>query len=313
MINVDSISKHFGDLKALDEVSFEVEKGEILGFLGPNGAGKTTMMRILTCFTSPTAGRSTVGGFDVVRDSMEVRKRIGYLPEHPPLYDDMTVSSFLEFVADIKNVPSFSKERQIEKVVEECGLADVYGRLIANISKGYKQRVALAQALIHDPPVLILDEPTVGLDPNQIKEIREHIKDLAGERTIILSTHILPEVTMTCDRVVIIDEGKIVAEDSQEALSRGLSETEKIHVELTDFSSSQEVVSGFEEMEGVIGILEEDEEEFRIEAERDSDVKRRLAPFIVERDWTLLEMRGLEKSLEDVFVELTTREEAEIE
>ncbi len=310
MLEVDNISKHYGDLKALDEVSFEVEKGEILGFLGPNGAGKTTMMRILTCFTSPTDGKSTVGGFDVVKDSMEVRKRIGYLPEHPPLYDNMTVSAFLKFAADIKGVPSSSRERQIEKVVEECGLEDVFGRLIENISKGYKQRVALAQALIHDPPVLILDEPTVGLDPNQIKEIRDHIKDLAGERTIILSTHILPEVTMTCDRVVIIDEGKIVAQDSQEALSRGLSETEKIYVELEDFSSSEEVTSEFKEMDGVLDIAK-DREGFTIETEKDTEVKRRIAPFIVQKDWTLLEMRIIEKSLEDVFVELTTKEETE--
>ena len=220
MIEVDRLTKRYGNLKAVDEVSFQVEKGEILGFLGPNGAGKTTTMRILTCFLPATEGTARVAGYDVFEDAMEVKRRIGYLPEHPPLYDEMTVDGYLKFVARIKGVAPEDRKRRLQEVKETVRIEGYGRKLIKHLSKGFKQRVGLAQALIHDPEVLILDEPTVGLDPNQIKEVRELIKSLSGNHTIILSTHILPEVSMTCQRVVIISDGKIVAVDTPENLTR---------------------------------------------------------------------------------------------
>jgi len=214
LIEVKDLTKTFGERNAVDHVSFVVNKGEILGFLGPNGAGKTTTMRILTGFLPATSGTARVAGFDVFNDSLEVRKRIGYLPENPPLYMDMTVSSYLDFVARIKNVPAERRKARIDDAMEKTNIQDKRHELIKRLSRGYKQRVGLAQALVHDPEVIILDEPTVGLDPKQIIEVRHLIKGLAGSHTIILSTHILPEVSMTCDRVVIINRGRIAAIDT---------------------------------------------------------------------------------------------------
>ena len=221
MIEVRNLTKRYGDLTAVRDVSFTVAKGEVLGFLGPNGAGKTTTMRIVTGYMPASEGTVTVDGFDVFENSFEVRKRIGYLPENPPLYGDMSVEAFLRFVAKIKGVAKAALDEATTRVLETCGLTHVRGRLTANLSKGYRQRVGLAQALIHDPPVLVLDEPTIGLDPRQIIEIRSLIRHLAGSRTVILSTHILPEVAQICEKVVILSDGRVVLEDRLENLTRG--------------------------------------------------------------------------------------------
>jgi gliding motility-associated transport system ATP-binding protein len=223
MIEVRDLTKRYGDLVAVDQVSFTAKKGEILGFLGPNGAGKTTTMRIITGFLPATSGTVEVDGFDIFEQSHEVRKRIGYLPENPPLYNDMTVSGYLEFVGRIKGIPRGNLDEATERVVETCGLAKVTRRVLGHLSKGFRQRVGLAQALIHNPPVLVLDEPTIGLDPRQIIEIRTLIRELSSERTVILSTHILPEVAQLCQKVVIINEGRIAVEDLIENLTRDLS------------------------------------------------------------------------------------------
>ena len=219
MIKVEGLTKRYGDVTAIEDLSFQVEKGEIVGFLGPNGAGKTTTMRIITGFLPSTDGTVSVAGHDIFEKPMEVKKKIGYLPEHPPLYADMTVAGYLKFVSKIKGVPRSARADAIDRMVERCGLKDVRKKIIGKLSKGYRQRVGLAQAMIHDPEVLILDEPTIGLDPKQIIEIRELVKSLAGDQTIILSTHILPEVTMICQRCLVINQGRIVADDSLEALT----------------------------------------------------------------------------------------------
>ena len=222
MIKVEGLTKRYARTVAVDNISFEVEKGTIVGFLGPNGAGKTTTMRVLTCFLPPTAGTASVAGFDVLENPMEVKKRIGYLPETPPLYPEMEVSEYLKFVGQLKGISSADIAKRVDQVVGRCAVGDVRNKLIGKLSKGYRQRVGLAQAIIHNPEVLILDEPTSGLDPKQIIEIRELLKSLAGEHTIILSTHILPEVEHTCERVIIINEGKLVAIDSVANLTNRL-------------------------------------------------------------------------------------------
>ena len=223
MLEVRNLTKRYGDIVAVRDVSFSASQGQILGFLGPNGAGKTTTMRILTGFLPATSGTAKVAGFDVFTESAEVRRRIGYLPENPPLYNDMTTSGFLRFVARIKGMPKAAIEDAIDRVVSTCGLESVRDRLLGHLSKGFRQRVGLAQALIHDPPVLVLDEPTIGLDPRQIIEIRSLIRQLAGQRTVILSTHILPEVSQICEKVVIINEGRVVLEQDMATLARGAS------------------------------------------------------------------------------------------
>ena len=232
MIKVEGLTKRYGDVTAVEDISFQVEKGEIVGFLGPNGAGKTTTMRIITGFLPSTEGTVAVSGFDIFEKPMEVKKRIGYLPEHPPVYGDMTVGGYLKFVAKIRGVPRSSRAEAMDRVMARCGLKEARNTIIGKLSKGYKQRVGLAQAMIHDPEVLILDEPTIGLDPKQIIGIRELVKSLAGEQTIILSTHILPEVTMICQRCLIIDQGRIVADDSLESLTAQES-LENVFLKLT--------------------------------------------------------------------------------
>jgi len=223
MLEVRNLTKRYGDIVAVDDVSFSANQGQVLGFLGPNGAGKTTTMRILTGFLPATSGTAKVAGFDVFAESAEVRRRIGYLPESPPLYNEMTTEAFLRFVARIKGVPRAAIEDALDRVLNACGLEDVRERLLGHLSKGFRQRAGLAQALIHDPPVLVLDEPTIGLDPIQIKEIRTLIRQLAGQRTVILSTHILPEVSQICEKVVIIHEGRVVLEESMATLGSGAS------------------------------------------------------------------------------------------
>ncbi len=312
MIEVDRLTKRYGNLKAVDEVSFQVEKGEILGFLGPNGAGKTTTMRILTCFLPATEGTARVAGYDVFENAMEVKRRIGYLPEHPPLYDEMTVDGYLKFVARIKGIAPEDRKRRLQEVKETVRI-DGYGKkLIKHLSKGFKQRVGLAQALIHDPEVLILDEPTVGLDPNQIKEVRELIKSLSGNHTIILSTHILPEVSMTCQRVVIISDGKIVAVDTPENLTRQQQGAAHIYMEAR--GSDLEVQQRLHQIEGVLSVEsrplgEGEASSYRIETELKQDVRGRIARSVIEGGFELLEFRSLQLSLEEVFTQLTTQEE----
>ena len=312
MIEVDRLTKRYGNLKAVDEVSFQVEKGEILGFLGPNGAGKTTTMRILTCFLPATEGTARVAGYDVFENAMDVKRRIGYLPEHPPLYDEMTVDGYLQFVARIKGVAPEDRKRRLREVKETVRIGGYGKKLIKHLSKGFKQRVGLAQALIHDPEVLILDEPTVGLDPNQIKEVRELIKSLSGNHTIILSTHILPEVSMTCQRVVIISDGKIVAVDTPENLTRQQQGAAHIYMEAR--GSDVEVQRRLHQIEGVLSVVsrplgEGEVFSHRIETELKQDVRGRIARSVIEEGFELLEFRSLQLSLEEVFTQLTTQEE----
>lgn len=313
MITVKGVSKNFGRVKAVDNVSFEVRKGEILGFLGPNGAGKTTTMRILTCFLPPTEGTASVAGHDIFREPLAVKRRIGYLPETPPLYPEMTVIDYLNFVARIKGVAGPRIKDRVDKVVETCAVSEVEGQLIGKLSKGYRQRVGLAQALIHDPEVLILDEPTAGLDPKQIIETRELIKGLAGQHTIILSTHILPEVSMTCERVVIINKGRVVAEDTPDALTARLQGSQVLSVTV---EGTEEAV--FQKVSSISGVTRVDSRPadngvttFLIETAQGQDVRRDLARAVVESGFGLLELKHVGMSLEDIYLQLTTSEEPE--
>jgi len=316
VIEVEHLSKVYSGRKAVDDVSFNVGKGEVLGFLGPNGAGKTTTMRILTCYMPSTEGTARIAGFDVFEQSLEVRKRIGYLPETPPIYPEMSVESYLGFVARIKDTPSNRRTQQVGKVIEECSLGDVRHRIIGRLSKGYKQRVGLAQALLNDPEVLILDEPTIGLDPRQIHEVRSLIKGLAPARTVILSTHILPEVSMTCNRVVIINKGKVVAMDTPEGLAAQMKGAERIA--LTVAGPAEAVRAKILAIEDVFSVAVADggpaaAPSFTVECRLHSDLRPVLARAMVAEGWDLLEMRGVSLSLEDVFINLTTQEPGEAE
>ncbi len=311
MIEVEHVTKVFSGRKAVDDVSFKVEKGEILGFLGPNGAGKTTTMRILTCYMPSTEGTARIAGYDVFEDSIEVRKRIGYLPENPPIYPEMTVDSYLNFVARIKGARSNRRKALVDEAVGMCDLGDVRRRVIGRLSKGYKQRVGLAQALLNNPEVLILDEPTLGLDPKQIHEVRSLIKSLAGTHTVILSTHILPEVSMTCNRVVIINKGKVVAMDTPEGLAHQMKGAERIS--LTVDGPMEAVRDKLQSMEGVLSVQASGGADgipsvFTVECRLGSDLRRHLAAAVVSQGWGLLELRGISMSLEDVFINLVTQE-----
>ena len=312
MIEIKNLTKYYGTKAAIRDVSFSVEKGEILGFLGPNAAGKTTTMRILTCYMPATGGTARISGFDVFDDSMEVRRRIGYLPENPPLYTDMTVEKYLEFVGLIKGIERGQVGKRVSEVMEKTSIRPEARRLIKHLSKGYKQRVGIAQALIHNPPVLILDEPTVGLDPKQIIEVRELIKSLAGDHTIILSTHILPEVSMTCQRVIIINDGVVVASDTTENLTRRLKGSENLYVEVE--GPAAQIESKINSLKGVTRTSRQKTarpgvEGFAVETELKADLRKDLAALIVQQGWGLLEMRPVGMSLEDVFLHLTTKEE----
>jgi len=311
LIEVDHITKYYGQTPAVQDVSFRVEKGEILGFLGPNGAGKTTTMRMLTCYLPPSEGTARVAGYDVFEDSMEVRKRIGYMPEHPPLYDDMMVRSYLTFVSKIKGVDAKQRKSRIDLAMEQCGISDMPDTIIGKLSKGYRQRVGLAQALVHDPEVLILDEPTIGLDPRQIIEVRELIKSLAGDHTVILSTHILPEASMTCERVVIINKGKIVAMDTPENLTARLMGAERIYVQVK--GPTDEVTAKLREIPSVTDVVPEPGGNgvrgFFVDSKEEHDVRAELASAIVGSGFGLLEMRPVGMSLEEIFLQLTTEEQ----
>jgi len=304
MIEVKGLTKYYGDVIAIQDVTFRVEKGEILGFLGPNAAGKTTTMRILTGFIPPTSGSAKVAGYDVLEDSLEVRRRIGYLPENLALYPEMTVRSYLGFVASIRHVEHL--QRRVEEVMELCHIDDVADVLIGKLSRGYKQRVGLAQALIHDPEVLILDEPTLGLDPRQIIEVRELIKSLGGKRTIILSTHILPEVSQTCGRVVIINEGRIVAEDTPERLTARLRGAERIYLQVAQ--ASPQVEEALRRIRGITSVEARGDGGYEVECALGSDPRPEIARLVVEKGWDLLEMRPVGMSLEEIFLELTREE-----
>lgn len=312
MIEVKNVTRYFGRITAVDNISFLVEKGEILGFLGPNAAGKTTTMRILTTYLPPTTGTATVAGFDVLENSKQVRQRIGYLPEHPPLYPEMKVIDYLDFVAKIKGVDPRERKNKIAKVMDQVAITDVKDRIIDNLSKGFKQRVGLAQALIHDPEVLILDEPTIGLDPNQIIEVRELIRGLADKHTVILSTHILPEVSMTCQRVVIINNGRVVAEDTPENLIASLKGSERLFLEVDgpfdQVANALTAISGVTRVSGDPDKNKDNLNSFIIESQLHTDVRRDLARTVIENNWGLLEMRPLGMSLEDIFLKLTTTE-----
>ncbi len=310
VIEVEHLTKVYSGRKAVDDVSFRVDKGEILGFLGPNGAGTTTTMRILTCYMPASEGTARVAGFDVFEESLEVRRRIGYLPEVPPLYPEMTVDSYLNFVAKIKGVASAKRRQQVDEAMGKCNIGDVSRRVISKLSKGYKQRVGVAQALLGNPEVLILDEPTIGLDPKQIFEIRTLIKGLAGSHTVILSTHILPEVSMTCSRVVIINKGKVVAMDTPQGLTNQAKGAER--VALVVDGPVESVRDKLQSIEGVMNVTAEGGDgqpaNYMVECRLNTDLRRSLASAVVAQGWGLLELRGVSLSLEDVFINLVTKE-----
>ena len=315
MIKVEGLTKRYARTVAVDNISFEVEKGQIVGFLGPNGAGKTTTMRVLTCFLPPTAGTASVAGFDVLEHPMEVKRRIGYLPETPPLYPEMEVSEYLKFVGQLKGISSADIAKRVDQVVGRCAVGDVRNKLIGKLSKGYRQRVGLAQAIIHNPEVLILDEPTSGLDPKQIIEIRELLKSLAGEHTIILSTHILPEVEHTCERVIIINEGKLVAIDSVANLTNRLRGSEAVAVEVESpegHPDPSEVQQRLEVVSGVSRVVMKDSRNgrliFEVESLQGRHIRAELARTVVNSGWNLSELRPVGLSLEDIFLQLTATE-----
>jgi len=316
MIEVKQLTKRYGDITAIQDVSFHVEKGEILGFLGPNGAGKTTTMRILTGFIPATSGTAIVAGYDVFEQPMEVKRRIGYLPEHPPLYNELTVTEYLNFVGRIKGIAQRQLSDALNRVVEQTGLKEVRGRVVGNLSRGFRQRVGLAQAMIHQPDVLILDEPTLGLDPKQIIEIRGLIKEQAGRSTVILSSHILPEVTATCQRIVIIHQGRVVAVDTQEHLSAQLRRSDKVGIRVS--RAIPDLLDKLQAIPGVLHVFQEpssspdgepDGQYYLVESELNRDVREELARCVVNQGCGLLEMKNLAMTLEEVFLRLTTEEQ----
>jgi len=308
MIEVRNISKKYADTLAVNNISFHVNKGEILGFLGPNGAGKTTTMRMLTCFMPPTSGTATIAGFDIFDRSLDVRNIVGYLPENVPLYQDMRVREFLSYRAHLKGVPRRLRSKRVRDVTEKTGIADIRNRIIGQLSKGYRQRVGLAEALINDPKVLILDEPTIGLDPNQVRQVRSLIKELGGEYTILLSTHILPEVEMTCGRVIIIDHGKIVAMDTPGNLTQHMLGGNRLSLEVR--GPGREIQSALENIPGIVRVERRGNgiSTFSVEVEKGSDVREDIFATVAKNRWVLREMKSEAVSLEDVFVHITTRE-----
>jgi ABC-2 type transport system ATP-binding protein len=314
VIEVQHLSKRYGPVIAVDDVSFRVERGEILGFLGPNGAGKTTTMRILTGYMPATAGKAVVAGFDVFDQPIEAKKRTGYLPETPPLYPDMTVVEYLTFVAKIKGVAAADRRLRVKRIMDRTHVAEMANRQCSKLSKGYRQRVGLAQALIHNPDVLILDEPTAGLDPLQIKETRQLIKQLAGDHTIILSTHILPEVEQTCQRVVIINKGRVSAVDTPDNLKSRLRGSETMYVQVD--TAGADITQSLGRVAGVTRVAEADRRNglvgYEVESESGHDIRRELARTIVSSGWGLTELRPLRMSLEEIFLSLTTDETAAV-
>jgi ABC-2 type transport system ATP-binding protein len=318
MIKVEGLTKRYARTIAVDNISFEVDKGQIVGFLGPNGAGKTTTMRVLTCFLPPTTGTANVAGFDVLENPFEVKKRMGYLPESPPLYPEMEVKEYIQFVGKLKGVPKAELAKRVDQVIERCAVGDVRDKLISKLSKGYRQRVGLAQAIIHNPDVLILDEPTAGLDPKQIIETRELIRSLSGEHTIILSTHILSEVEHSCDRVIIINKGKLVATDSVANLTSRLRGSEMVAVEVESNSgalSQVDVQQRLEQVPGVSRVLSKETRNgrysFEIESLQGRHIRPEVAKAVVGAGWDLTELRPVGLSLEEIFLQLTAAEQSD--
>jgi ABC-2 type transport system ATP-binding protein len=312
MIKVEGLTKRYARTVAVDNISFEVEKGGIVGFLGPNGAGKTTTMRVLTCFLPPTSGSASVAGFDVLEHPLEVKKRIGYLPETPPLYPEMEVHEYLTFVGRLKGISSSDVGRRVNEVSERCAVGDVRTKLIGKLSKGYRQRVGLAQAIIHNPEVLILDEPTSGLDPKQIIETRELIRGLAGDHTIILSTHILSEIEHSCDKVIIISHGKLVATDTVANLTNRLRGSEAVALEVDAGLPEAEVRSRLEQVPGVSRVMYKESRDgrhiFEVESLQGRSIRADLARTVVNAGWNLNELRTVGLSLETIFLQLTASE-----
>jgi ABC-2 type transport system ATP-binding protein len=322
MIKVEGLTKRYARNVAVDHISFQVEKGQIVGFLGPNGAGKTTTMRMLTCFMPPTDGHAEVAGFDILDSPMEVKKRIGYLPESPPVYPEMEVIEYLNFVGRIKGVPKAGLARRIDEVMQKCAVADVQRKEIGKLSKGYRQRVGLAQAILHNPDVLILDEPTSGLDPHQIMETRDLIRGLAGDHTIILSTHILSEVEAICEHVIIIAKGKLVATDTVANLTSRLHGTELVSVEVAPRAPASDgavfvsqVQQKLEQVFGVSRVLHKEtkdgRERFAVESLQGRQIRPELARAVIESGWNLNELRSVGLSLEEIFLQLTAEHKPE--
>jgi len=315
MIKVQAVTKKYARTIAVDQISFEVAKGQIVGFLGPNGAGKTTTMRMLTCFLPPSAGTATVAGFDVLEQPLEVKKRIGYLPETPPIYPEMETAEYLKFVGKLKGLSGADLQKRVDYASDRCAVADVKKKLLGKLSKGYRQRVGLAQAIIHNPDVLILDEPTAGLDPKQINETRDLIKDLAGDHTILLSTHILPEVEQTCEQVIIINKGRLVATDSVRNLQARARGAESVLLEIAGRNGNLEagiVQHKLEQVAGVSRVLSKGKDNgravFEVESQKGSFVRGDLARAVVECGWDLNELRPAAMSLEEIFLQLTGSE-----
>src|SRR5579863_8981171 len=313
MIKVEGLTKRYARNVAVKNISFEVGQGEIVGFLGKNGAGKTTTMRVLTCFLPPTSGKASVAGFDVLEQSLEVRKRIGYLPETPPLYPEMEISTYLTFVAKLKGIPHAEISKRVDEVCERTSIADVKNTIIGKLSKGYRQRVGLAQAIIHNPPVLILDEPTSGLDPEQQREARQLIASLSGDHTIILSTHILSEVEQSCSKVIIINNGEIVASDTVANLHGRRRAVETVYIEVGG-APANTVKQRLEQVTGVARVVSRDSRDgglaFEIEGLENYKVRPDLARAVVQSGWNLTELRTVGESLEEIFLELTKSEQA---
>ena len=320
MIEVENLTKSYGQFQALKGISFRINRGEVIGFLGPNGAGKTTTMRILTCFMPASSGNATVAGYDVFKQSLDARKHIGYLPESVPLYPEMTVTGYLKFVSKIKGVPRSKRTERLEVAIESCGLTERRSQIIGQLSKGYRQRVGLAQALIHDPDVIVLDEPTAGLDPRQIIEIRELIRALGKEHTIILSTHILPEASMTCERLIVINDGEIaggvrlsegraVSIDAGDGGHTELGDTKTLYLEVS--APEAEVKTVLENLPDVDrvesrGLNDNVNSTFHISYKLNTDIRAAVSSSIIRHGWSLLEMRSIEMTLEELFLQLTT-------
>ncbi len=313
MILVENLTKYYGTTVGIENLNFQVQRGEVLGFLGPNGAGKTTTLKILTCYLPPTAGTAKIFGYDILENPLEVRKRIGYLPEKTPLYTDMIVQEYLEFVGSLKGISANRLKEDVSRVIEQCGLTDVYKRTIGKLSKGYQQRVGIAQAILSDPELLILDEPTIGLDPKQIIEIRELIKNLGKERTVILSSHILPEVSQVCNRIIVINKGKLVAVDTPENLRNRLRKSSVVIVKVKKSDEARKISTLIKEVDGVLMVSERETSDstqtFSIESSPQRDIRADIVKQLVTNGIDLLEIYVEELSLEDIFLKLVTDEE----
>ena len=306
MIEVENLTRYYESRRAINNLSFQIEKGEVVGLLGPNGAGKSTTMNIISCILPASSGTVKINGFDTFEQSLEIRKIIGYLPETPPLYPDMTVAKYLDFAAGVRGVAAKKIPASVERVIDKCSLKDVGHRIIGRLSKGYQQRVGLAQAMVHDPEILILDEPTVGLDPIQIIEIRKLIQELAAEHTIILSSHILPEITQICKRVIIINEGEIAAVDSLGGLTASLRKSERLS--LTVRKSEDTIIKKLNSMDQVLSVSSEEENQFFIECALRSNLQEDIAKLALENHWGIIELKPVSMTLEDIFLKLTLEE-----